>query len=349
MEGVGASVCGSPRPLPQSPSSGTLLAAPQFANFWGFHPLASRKRQEGDRRARRRRWLARGWGGGDAPDLRGERYLPLRTDSPGGSGPPTSWVVSFLSHPALPGACVGHCPNPRSRELAGSGRAEPALEPCAPRKCRRICCFLSAAPQPCTAPRPPPRPAPPAPSFPADATSPIAFFFFWSWLLAGGVEGLQVLEEAGCGRGGRPAGRHRSAGAPSANSCGVRACCRAPHLRTGPRIPSGQPQAQKLLRNWANKRGHSAGGAKSPERHFAPRAPEPAGAPWTAGVGELAACCVSRSPCFPGPAGWEAGHIHPWTRFRKEAAAFSFGFSGFLKTQWPRRRRRRKEPIWGGM
>lgn len=43
-EGVEASVCGSPRPLPQSPSSGTLLAAPQFANVWGFHPLASRKR-----------------------------------------------------------------------------------------------------------------------------------------------------------------------------------------------------------------------------------------------------------------------------------------------------------------
>lgn len=89
-----------------------------------------------------------------------------------------------------------------------------------------------------------------------------------------------------------------------------------------PRILWGQPQAQKLLRNQADKRGHSAGGAKSPERLFALRRRSGLEAPWTARVGELAACCASRSPCFPGLAGWEAGHIHPWTGFRKEAAAF---------------------------
>lgn len=31
---------------------------------------------------------------------------------------------------------------------------------------------------------------------------------------------------------------------------------------------------------------------------------------WTARVGELAACCVSRSPCFPQP-GWLGSWTHP--------------------------------------
>lgn len=49
VEGLVASVCGSPRPLPQSPSPVPSLQPLNLQTFGGFHPLASRKRQEGDR------------------------------------------------------------------------------------------------------------------------------------------------------------------------------------------------------------------------------------------------------------------------------------------------------------
>jgi hypothetical protein len=45
------------------------------------------------------------------------------------------------------------------------------------------------------------------------------------------------------------------------------------------------------------------------------RTPEPVGPGCIARVVELAACCASFGPCFPGLARCETGHIHPWNWF----------------------------------
>lgn len=242
-------------------------------------------------------------------------------------GPGSSSLASHRSATARGRAAGGEEPGAGgARAAGGRSRVVPA------RPARTEVPGVRPVPRPALLRLPPHLPPPGCSLLPPDAASRNPFFplllLFWSWLLAGCAEGLRVLPKAGWGRSSaaRPCGAERRPygrppGAPSARRSPPRGarwvCACAPGAGVRPlcaRITLGrgsshadqrQLWAQKLPRNQANKRGHSAGGQKSPECLVAslgggdrPLVGRGEGA-LPAGEEELAACWVASVLVFP--------------------------------------------------